>query len=183
VWVSRGTASTRATREVLLVLAGTAFIAACAKIQIPTQPVPATLQTFAVLLIAATFGARRAAITVLAYLAEGALGLPVFASPGAGLAGLCGPTAGYLWAFPIAAFIVGYLIERGADRRFVSAMFALLAGDILILAAGFAWLAKAVGTQFAWTTGVAPFLLINALKIALVATALPITRRHIDARK
>ncbi len=182
VWVSGGRAAGRVAREVLLVLAGTAFIAACAKIQIPTQPVPATLQTFAVLLVAATFGARRAAITLLAYLVEGAIGLPVFAGPGVGLARLVGPTAGYLWAFPIASFVVGYLMECGADRRILTALLALLAGDILILTTGFAWLAIAIGPQPAWATGVAPFLLLNALKIALVASALPIARRRVNAR-
>ncbi len=182
VWVSGGTAAGRAVREVCLVLAGSAFIAACAKIQIPTQPVPATLQTFAVLLVASTFGARRAAITLLAYLAEGAVGLPVFAGPGTGFARLIGPTAGYLWAFPIASYVVGYLMERGADRRIPTALLALLAGDVLILTTGFAWLAIAVGPQMAWATGVAPFLLLSALKIALVATMLPSARRRINAR-
>lgn len=169
--------STRVAREIGLVVAGTALVAACARVQVPLWPVPATLQTFAVLLIGATFGARRGAITLLAYLAEGAAGLPVFAGLGAGIAPLIGPTAGYLWAFPIAAFAVGALVERGFDRRVGTALLALLVGDVIILAAGFAWLATAIGAPAAWATGVAPFLLFNALKIGLTATVLPIGRR------
>ena len=180
VWVAGRPLSSRFAREVSLVVAGTILLALCAQIRNPLIPVPATLQTFAVLLIGATFGARRAAITTLAYLAEGAVGLPVFAGFGAGIVKLVGPTAGYLWSFPIAAFVVGFLMERGCDRRFLTALPALLVGDVLILLAGFAWLAAAIGPQAAWSTGVAPFILFNALKIALVATAIPIARRRVN---
>lgn len=180
VWVAGRPASSRFSREIALILAGTALLAVCAQIGNPLVPVPATLQTFAVLLIGATFGAKRAAVTTLAYLAEGALGLPVFAASGAGLVKLVGPTAGYLWSFPAAAFAIGYLMERGCDRRFVTALLALLIGDLLILLAGFAWLATTVGPQVAWSTGVAPFIFFNALKIALVAAALPIARRRVS---
>jgi len=182
VWVTGRPTTSRIRREVALVVAGTFLLAICAQIGNPLVPVPATLQTFAVLLIGATLGAKRAAITTLAYLAEGALGLPVFASSSAGLVKLFGPTAGYLWSFPIAAFVVGYLMERGCDRRFLTALLALLVGDVLILLAGFSWLATAVGPRAAWSTGVAPFMLFNALKIALVAAALPTARRRTSAR-
>lgn len=182
VWVTGRPTASRIRREVALVVAGTFLLAICAQIGNPLVPVPATLQTFAVLLIGATLGAKRAAITTLAYLAEGSLGLPVFAASGAGLIKLFGPTAGYLWSFPIAAFVVGFLMERGCDRRFLTALLALLVGDVLILLAGFSWLATAVGPRAAWSTGVAPFMLFNALKIALVATALPIARLRISAR-
>jgi biotin transport system substrate-specific component len=170
----------RVAREIALIMAGTALVAACAQVHVPMWPVPATLQSFAVLLIGATFGARRGAITLLAYLAEGASGLPVFAGFGAGFARLIGPTAGYLWAFPIAAFAVGALVERGWDRRISTALLALLAGDLIILAAGFAWIAASIGAAAAWTTGVAPFLIFNSVKIALTAASLPIGRRLLD---
>jgi len=140
------------------------------------------MQTFAVLVIGATYGSRRGAATLLTYLAEGAAGLPVFAGLGAGAIRLVGPTAGYLWAFPVAAFVVGYLVERGWDRRVWTSLLALLAGDCLILLCGFAWLAIATGMghRAAWIAGVAPFLVFNALKIGLTATALPLGRRMID---
>lgn len=176
----RAAGATRIWREVALVGLGTALMAACAQVLVPVGPVPATLQTFAVLLIGALYGSRRAAATMVAYLAEGAAGLPVFAGLGAGAARLAGPAAGYLWAFPIAAFVVGYLVERRWDRRVWTAVAALAIGDAIILACGFGWLAVMTSAGAAWATGVAPFLVFNALKVGLTATALPIGRRWVS---
>jgi biotin transport system substrate-specific component len=168
-------------REALLVLSGTALVALCAQVMLPFQPVPVTLQTFAVLLIGATFGARRAALTMLVYLLEGAAGLPVFAGAKAGAVHLFGPTGGYLLAFPLAAFVVGWLVERGWDRRPLSAAAALLAGDALILACGVLWLAAPLGLRGAAAVGLLPFIIPNLLKLALASALLPPVRRRVDA--
>lgn len=160
-------------RDGLLVVAGSLLVAICAKIQLPTLPVPMTMQPFAVLLVGAALGGRRGALALTAYLIEGAAGLPVFAGPAAGLGYFAGPTAGYLLAFPLAAWAVGTLAERGWDRRVLPAIAALALGQMIILAAGFAWLAAFVGSAEAYKLGLAPFLLVDPLKILLAATALP----------
>ena len=103
----------RLVAQIVLVLAGTALLALAAKITVPFWPVPMTLQTLAVFLIAATYGRNLAVATVIAYLVEGAIGLPVFAT-GGGLAYMAGPTGGYLAGFVVAAAIVGHAADRGS---------------------------------------------------------------------
>jgi biotin transport system substrate-specific component len=155
-------------RNILLVVAGVALLTLSAKVQVPFWPVPVTLQTLAVPLIAAAFGARLGTATVLAYLATG-LVLPVFASAGFGPAYFAGPTAGYLVAYPIAAWIVGSVAERVGNR--VLPLFAtMLAADVLVLALGFGWLAYFIQSiEKAWLGGVAPFLFADLVKVGLAA--------------
>jgi biotin transport system substrate-specific component len=161
-------------RDIILVVAGSLFVAVCAKVQAPTWPVPMTLQPFAVLLVGAALGSRRGSLAILAYLAEGASGLPVFATaPFGGAAYLLGPTAGYLLGFVPAAFVVGLLAERRWDRRFVFTLAAMAIGQSIILACGFAWMAVGIGAKAAIASGVAPFIVGDCLKIALAAVALP----------
>ncbi len=160
-------------RDTILVLTGSLLVAASAKVQLPTLPVPLTLQPFAVLLVGAVLGSKRGALALVAYLLQGAAGWPVFALPSAGPAYLIGPTAGYLFAFPLAAFLVGSLAQRGWDRRFTTAAAAMAIGQMVILASGFAWLAAFVGPGEAFVAGVVPFLLGDLLKILLAAIALP----------
>lgn len=167
-------------RDSLLVIAGSLLVAICAKIQAPTWPVPMTLQPFAVLLVAAALGSRRGALAMIAYLAQGAAGLPVFALPPyGGLAYLFGPTAGFLLGFVPAAYIVGLLSECGWDRRFLSAAAAMSIGQVIILAMGFFWLSIGQGTSQAFATAVAPFLLGDVFKILLAASALPLVWRWV----
>lgn len=155
-------------RNLLLVLAGVALLTLSAKIQVPFWPVPVTLQTLAVPVIAAAFGARLGTATVLAYLATG-LVLPVFASAGFGPAYFAGPTAGYLVGYPIAAWIVGTVSER-VGNRVLPLFAAMLAGDVVVFALGFGWLAFFIqSVEKAWLGGVAPFLLADLVKIALAA--------------
>src|SRR5207237_7451408 len=114
-------------RSVVLVVAFSLFVALAAQVAVPLPwtPVPLTAQTFAVLLTGALLGSRLGALALVAYLAEGASGLPFFRGGTGGLAPLFGLTAGYLFAFPAAAFVTGYLAERGWDRRYLPAAAAM----------------------------------------------------------
>lgn len=156
------------------ILAGSGLIALAAQVRIPLpfSPVPVTGQTFAVLLVAAALG-RAGTASVLAYLAEGALGLPVFAGGASGNATLAGPTGGYLVGFVLAAVIVGALAERGWDRRLPTALAAMLLGEVAIYACGLAWLARFALSVPLLDAGLLPFLPGDAYKLLLAALALP----------
>jgi biotin transport system substrate-specific component len=184
LWPNRSDGFTGALRAIVLVVAGTVLLALSAKIKLPLPYVPMTLQTLVVLLIGAAYGWRLGVTTVIAYLAEGAAGLPVFAGPVGGLAPLTGPTAGYLFGFVAAALITGWLSERGWDRSVLWLFVAMGIGHIVILAAGFAWLAFGVrlGVEKAWLVGVLPFLAASVIKNALGAGLIPAIRRAVDRR-
>ena len=152
--------------KALFVGIGVILLTLASKVQVPFWPVPMTLQTLAVLMIAATAGARLGAATVLAWLALGAVGLPVFAI-GAGLAYMAGPTGGYLAGFLAAALVTGHLADRGMGRGVLSALALLLAGAAIIYALGVAWLALLIGMDKAVAAGLLPFLPAEALKLAL----------------
>ena len=170
-------------RGLILVLAGTVFIAICAHIKVPMWPVPMTMQTFAVLVIGMAYGWRLGGLTVLAYLGEGAAGLPVFAT-GSGLAYLAGPTAGYLAGFLLAALFVGWAAERGWDRSLAHVAATMAAGTAIIFACGVPWLAGFLGAwDKALAGGLYPFLLGDAIKVALAAMLLPAAWRLVDRRR
>ena len=163
-------------RSLALVIAFSLLTALSAQVLIPLPwtPVPITGQTFAVLLTGALLGSRLGALAMIAYLIEGASGLPFFAGGGSGPARLFfSPTSGYLLAYPAAAFVTGLLAERGWDRRFVTAAAAMALGSMVILLGGWAWLSRFVGPTRAWGAGVVPFLLGDLVKIALAALVLP----------
>ncbi|HSL84237.1 MAG TPA: biotin transporter BioY [Thermoanaerobaculia bacterium] len=170
----RRSAASRALADAVLILAGSALVALSAQVVVPLPwtPVPITGQTFGVLFVGALLGSRRGALALTAYLLEGAAGLPVFAGGGSTLAWLAGPTAGYLWSCPLAAWLVGRLAERGWDRRFATAVLALAAGNAVIYAVGLPWLAFYVGWERVLVAGFFPFLPGAAVKIALAAAAL-----------
>ena len=161
-------------RDVALVLAGSWLIALTAQIELPMWPVPVTGQTFGVLLVAALLGSRRGVAAILAYLTQGALGLPFFAGGAAGFAVLVGPTAGYLAGFVPAAFVVGYLCERGWDRRVGTAVLAMILGNVVIYLFGVSWLATFVGWDQVLTLGLIPFIPGDILKVLLTAVMLPL---------
>lgn len=161
-------------RLAFLVVVGSLLIALLAQMEIPLQPVPITGQTFGVLLVGALLGSRLGAVTVLTYLAWGVVGLPVFAGGSSGLARFVGSTGGYLVGFVGAAFLVGWLSERGWDRRVLSTAVAMLLGTILIYLPGIAWLSRFVGWDRVLELGLAPFVIGDLLKVALAALALPI---------
>jgi biotin transport system substrate-specific component len=165
------------TRQVMLVVGFSLLTALSAQLVIPLPwtPVPITGQTFVVLLAGALLGSRMGALAMIAYLIEGASGLPFFRAGGGGLPYLLmSPTTGYLLAYPLAAFTTGLLAERGWDRRFLTAAAAMAIGSALILFGGWAWLSLWFKTGAdALRAGVLPFLAGDVIKIALAAAALP----------
>ncbi|GHO42714.1 biotin transporter BioY [Ktedonospora formicarum] len=185
-YIVPGRGSSRAVallRDGLLILGVSILMALSvrARIYLPFTPVPLTLQTFLVLLAGAALGSKRGALAMLLYLAEGAAGLPVFTT-GGGLASLVGLTAGYLWSYPVAAFVVGWLCERGMDRSYLTSIFAMLPGAILNLAVGTLWLAilglpAAHGIDHGFVTamlaGFVPFIPGEAIKMVIAAALLP----------
>jgi biotin transport system substrate-specific component len=158
-----------------IILGGSMFAAVCSRVALPLwfTPVPLTLQPFAVLLIGLLLTPRLAAATLGAFLAEGAMGLPVFA-PGVslslGMAHLLGPTGGFLLAYPVAAILISFLWRRSA-RSFPSGLIAAALGDLLILACGALWLAAVAHISFltAVSMAVLPFLPGDALKVTAAA--------------
>jgi len=170
----------RAVSFMLMALLGTLVLWASAKIKVPFLPVPMTLQTLAVLGLAATLGLRLGLATILLYLAEGAMGLPVFTDTpekGLGLAYMAGPTGGYLLGFVVMTAIVGYAADRGWGRSVPKLFGAMLVGDAAMLGLGFLWLATLIGPDKAWAFGVAPFLLGDLVKLALAALLVPAATR------
>lgn len=168
--------------DILLVTAGSLVVAVSALIQVrlPFTPIPITAQTLAVLLVGVLLGSRRGGLALLAYLGQGLAGLPVFAGGGFGLAHLLGPTGGYLIGFAAAAFLVGWLAERGWDRRPLAALGAMTLGNLVIYAIGAGWLAWMVGPNQALALGVAPFVLGDLLKIGLGTALLPLGWRSLS---
>lgn len=164
-------------RNGLAVIAGSLLLTLSAKIAIPFYPVPMTLQTLVVLALGMVLGPRLGAAAVLAYLAQGAMGLPVFAGTpekGLGLAYMLGTTGGYLLGFVVAAYATGLLAERRWDRSVLTTIAAMLIGNAIIYLFGLAWLGSLVGWDkpvFAW--GMLPFLLGDVAKILIAAAALP----------
>jgi biotin transport system substrate-specific component len=184
LWPHRAGGSSGLLRGVILVVSGTALLTLSAKVNLPLPYVPMTLQTLAVLMIGAAYGWRLGSLTIMAYLAEGAMGLPVFAGPIGGIAPLTGPTAGYLFGFVAAAFVTGWLGERGWDRSVPKLFVAMAIGHMFILAAGFGWLAfgMRLGVEKAWLVGVAPFIAASLIKNALGAALVPGIRRFAEPR-
>ncbi len=160
--------------DLTLIAGGSLFIALMAQISFQIGPVPITGQTLAVLLIGALFGSRRGALTVLAYLGQGVMGLPVFAGGMAGPAVLMGPTAGYLVGFVFAAFVVGLLAERGWDRGMLSTAVAMVIGNLVIYAFGILWLITLIGLSAAITAGLLPFIIGDIIKIGIATALLPL---------
>ena len=176
---SSAVSSKSVLRFAALAALGSLLIAICAHISVPMWPVPMTMQTFAVLLIGITYGPRLGLATITLYLAEGAVGLPVFAA-GSGLAYLAGPTAGYLIGFALAAVAVGTLARRGWDKSVPYALAAMVVGTLLIYIPGLAWLSAIVGFDKAVAVGALPFLAGDLVKALLGAMMLPFAHKLLD---
>lgn len=162
--------------NILLVIGGSLLVAASAQVAIPVpfSPVPITGQTFGVLLVAALLGSRRGALAMVAYIAEGTMGLPVFAAGKAGLMHLAGPTGGYLVGFVAAAWVVGYLSEIGFDRKVWTTLVAMTVGNAVLFLFGVLWLGMYVGMERALPLGLYPFLIGSVIKTGLAAALLPL---------
>ena len=174
---SRPAGTRNLLRNGLLVVGLSLFLSLCAQasFHLPFTPVPITLQTLGVLLTGAALGSRRGALAMLVYLAEGAAGLPVFAGGSGGFIHLLGFTAGYLWSYPIAAFVVGLLCEKRLDRRFLTSAIAMLPGSVIIYAMGIPWLAVVLHISItkALLLGLVPFIPGDLLKLIIAAALLP----------
>lgn len=162
--------------ELPLLIGFNLLLVACAYVAfpLPFSPVPITGQTFGVLLVAMGLGRVRGTAIVLAYLLEGASGLPVFAGGRAGVAAVLGPTGGYLLGFLVAAYVVGWLAEKGWERTLLRSVSAMLVGYTIIFAIGLSWLARFVPASTLLTTGFMPFLPGMVVKICLAAGILPL---------
>ena len=177
-----------ALTEALFVVGGIGFISLLAQIAIPVpgSPVPVTGQTLAVLLIGTTYGARLGFITFATYILAGVAGAPIFAPSATaanhGIDRLLGATGGYLVGMLIASLLLGYLADRKADQKFRTSFPALLLGDLVIFTFGLAWLHASLDLTWAATfkAGLTPFILGEALKIAITATSLPLVWRKIS---
>lgn len=168
--------ATRLAAQVFLAVVGTLLLTLSAKTKVVLGPVDMSLQTMVVLLIAASFGFRLGVATVLLYLAQGAMGLPVFQGTpekGIGIAYMLGSTGGYLAGFVVMAAIVGWAADRGFDRNPIKLFGVMLAADAIMLAMGFAWLAMLIGAEKAWAFGVVPFIVPDLIKVALAAAVVP----------
>jgi biotin transport system substrate-specific component len=165
--------------QILLVLAGSMLLALSAQFafRIPISPVPVTGQTLVVLLIGMAYGSRLGAATVLAYLVEGGMGLPVFANGTGGWPVIMGPTGGYLIGFVMAAFALGRLAERGMGRGPMYTALAMVIGTMIIYAFGVVWLGQFIGFDKAIAAGVMPFLYGDALKLIVAAGLMPLAWR------
>jgi biotin transport system substrate-specific component len=174
-------------KRAALVAFGVAALAIAAKVKVPFWPVPITLQTFAVLSIGAAYGLRLGVTTVLAYLAIGAVGLDVFtgsSAESAGLAYMMGGTGGYLAGFAVAAAFLGWAARRGWDRSHGRMALAMLIGNALIYIPGLLWLGQLYGWDqpiLAW--GLTPFLVGDAVKLALAALLFPLAWRMVGAAR
>src|SRR5438128_2521208 len=164
-----------AVRQVGLVIGFSLLTALAAQVLIPIGPIPITGSTFAVLLTGALLGSRLGAMAMIAYLVEGASGLPFFAGGTGGLLHLMGPTGGYLIAFPAAAYVTGAFAEHGWDRRFLTAAAAMAIGSAIIMLSGWAWFSVVMRTSptLALFDTIIKFIPGDIIKIALAAAALP----------
>lgn len=180
------TASNTLMRNAVLALVGTLFLTLAAKIQVPLWPVPMTLGTLAVLMLGMAYGWRLAGATLMLYMAEGAIGLPVFAGTpekGIGLAYMMGGTGGYLIGYVLAAMSVGWLAEKGWDRTILGTVLAMLIGNALIYIPGVVWLGALLGWDkpiLEW--GFTPFILGDVIKLGLAMFLMPMAWHFLGKR-
>ncbi len=165
-WISQSTS--------LKILFGSLFLILTSTIRIPLffTPVPLTGQTLGVMLIGAVMGSKNGALAVLAYIIEGAIGLPVFAGGNGGLHHIIGPTGGYLVGFIAQAFFIGLFFEKMRRFHFVKAFAILMCSTLIQLALGALWLSIFVGAHNSLMLGVYPFIIGDSIKAILAALCL-----------
>jgi biotin transport system substrate-specific component len=165
----------RAAADMLLVIGASALIAIAAQVAIPLPftPVPMTLQPLAVIFIGVALGSTRGAAAAALYLLEGFSGLPVFAQGHGGAFWLSAATAGFLWSYPFAAWVAGFISERGWGSSILRAVTGMLLALGVIYLGGWSWLALLTDPRAAFAAGVAPFVLADIVKVAIGAALLP----------
>ena len=151
-------------------LLGSIFLFACAQISVPLYPVPMTMQTFGIFFLAMTQGGSKAALSTLFYIAFASLGLPVLAGWQNGLCWWLSPTAGYIIAFPVAAFIIGKMFYIYKNPSITWTIFSILVGKIIIYSMGILGLMRLMSFEQSITVGLVPFLPVAVLKIVLVTS-------------
>ena len=166
-------------KNIFLILFGTLLLAVSSKVQVPFWPVPMPMQTFVVLVISMAYGWKLSFLTLIAYLIEGALGLPVFAK-GGGLPYLIGPTAGYLYGMTIAAAVIGYFADLGYGKSIIKCILPLLIGTIIIFICGIGYLSSIIGFEKAIVAGLLPFIPSELFKIALAVFIIPTIWKYIQ---
>ena len=170
----KGTA--RLATQIGLALLGTLVLTLSAKTKVVLGPVDMSLQTLAIFLIAASFGMRLGVATLLLYMAQGAMGFPVFQSTpekGIGIAYMLGSTGGFLAGFVVMAAIVGWAADRFWDRNPLKLLGAMLVAEVVMMAMGYSWLAVLIGAEKAWQFGVVPFIVPDLIKVALASALVP----------
>jgi len=150
--------------SVLQVILASLFLGLCAQVSIPLSPVPLTGQTFGVMLIGAVLGSRKGALSVLLYLLEGCVGMPVFACPPFSVMKLLGPTGGYLLAMVLQAYLIGWFVERQTKFNSFKTMTAMLVDSTLQMGLGVLWLGFFIGYSNVLMLGFYPFILGEVLK-------------------
>lgn len=170
--------------NLLVIVAASMFIALSAQVAIPMLPVPMTMQPLAILLVGATLGVRRGVAATALYLLEGAAGLPVFAHGTGGFAYVFGPTAGFLFAFPLVAALSGYMAERGMMKSFGTTALSMTFALAVLHLSGWSWLAGpfGLGAEKAFFAANFPFLLGDGVKVLMAALLLPVVERFVAAR-
>ena len=170
--------------DIVLIIGASLFIALSAQltVSVPLSPVPITGQTFAVLLTGALLGSKRGIMAVILYLLEGVSGVPVFAGAGFGIMHIAGPTGGYLLGFLPAAFLCGWLAEKGWDQNMLSVLIMMVLGTMVIFLFGVIWLTQFTGLQNVLTMGLYPFLPGALIKIALATIILPAALAYLNGR-
>jgi biotin transport system substrate-specific component len=158
--------------NIIAIFFGVVLLAIMAQVALPLpfSPVPITGQTLGVLIIGSFFGAKRAAMTTVAYLVVGSMGLPVFSQGGFGLAKLLGPTGGYLIGFVLAATAMGFLAEFKSDRDIKSALISFAIGHSIVFICGLVWLGFYVGFSKVLQLGFIPFIPGMIIKTILAAS-------------
>jgi len=166
---------------------GVLFLAAMAQIAIPVpgSPVPVTGQSLGVLLIGTTYGSGLGVATFVMYLLAGIAGAPVFAGASFGVEKITGATGGYLIGMMVATYLLGLLAKRRLDQRFLTSLPSMLLGTLIIFSFGLLWLHHFTGKDWAWTiaAGFTPFIVGEAIKIAIAGTSLPILWRLVNPKK
>jgi biotin transport system substrate-specific component len=160
-------------KQILLIFTGVIILALASQLSIPLKPIPLTFQSATVVLLGMTYGARNGAYVIAAYYIAGICGIPVFADFSFGIEKFFGPTSGYLIGFLPAAFLSGYLAQKGWSRNIISSFLAALLGVSIIFVLGVTVLSTFVGWHHAILLGVMPFLLSESIKLIAVSSLIP----------